>query len=315
MKIRKAKDTDKNEVVNFCKNTFEWGDYIDKVWDIWLQDTSGLLLVAETYDNVKQNPYPIALAHISECPNNILWIEGVRVNKKYRHMGIASSLITYISDIGLKNGFKEFNAIVSKTNTPSQRMLEKNGFNKRFEVKYYNMEVEKWNRSSDFSIQKENEIKIKIASCSDIQSIIEFIGKFIISKQSDVWYFNCWKFYKLDNTYDNLISLIRKSKILLFVDEVDNIKGISIINFIDELESNLYKKTIVQICYLDCSCKTDISKVIDVLIDTYSNRSAIKNIQFYITNYINISHNKYIKRTSYFEEFYLYSKRLKNQNT
>ncbi|MGN6709926.1 MAG: GNAT family N-acetyltransferase, partial [Candidatus Nitrosocosmicus sp.] len=307
MKIRKAKDTDKNEVVNFCKNTFEWGDYIDKVWDIWLKDTSGLLLVAETYDNTKQSPYPIALAHISECPDNILWIEGVRVNRKYRHMGIASSLITHITDIGLKNGFKEFNAIVSKTNTPSQRMLVKNGFNKRFEVKYYNMEIEKWNSSSDFSIQKDNEIKIKIASCSDIQSLIEFIGKFIISKQSNVWYFNCWKFYKLYNTFDNLISLIRKSKLLLFVDEMDNIKGISIINIINELESNLYKKTIVQICYLDCSCETDISKVIDVLIDTYSNISAIRNIQFYISNYININNNKYIKRLSYFEEFYLYS--------
>ncbi|MGN6630175.1 MAG: GNAT family N-acetyltransferase [Candidatus Nitrosocosmicus sp.] len=312
MKIRKAKDTDKNEVVNFCKNTFEWGDYIDKVWDIWLKDTSGLLLVAETYDNTKQSPYPIALAHISECPDNILWIEGVRVNRKYRHMGIASSLITHITEIGLKNGFKEFNAIVSKTNTPSQRMLEKNGFSNRFEVKYYNMEIEKWNSSSDFSIQKDNEIKIKIASCSDIQSLIEFIGKFIISKQSNVWYFNCWKFYKLCNTFDNLISLIRKSKLLLFVDEMDNIKGISIINIINELESNLQKKTMVQICYLDCSCKTDISKVIDVLIDTFSNRSSIKNIQFYISNYININNNKYIKRLSYFEEFYLYSKKLKN---
>ncbi|MGN6349115.1 MAG: GNAT family N-acetyltransferase [Candidatus Nitrosocosmicus sp.] len=312
MKIRKAKDTDKNEVVNFCKNTFEWGDYIDKVWDIWLKDTSGLLLVAETYDNTKQSPYPIALAHISECPDNILWIEGVRVNRKYRHMGIASSLITHITDIGLKNGFEEFNAIVSKTNTPSQRMLVKNGFNKRFEVKYYNMEIEKWNSSSEFSIQKDNEIKIKIASCSDIQSLIEFIGKFIISKQSNVWYFNCWKFYKLYNTFDNLISLIRKSKLLLFVDEMDNIKGISIINIINELESNLQKKTMVQICYLDCSCKTDISKVIDVLIDTFSNRSSIKNIQFYISNYKNINNNKYIKRLSYFEEFYLYSKKLKN---
>ena len=312
MKIRKAKDTDKNEVVNFCKNTFEWGDYIDKVWDTWLKDTSGLLLVAETNDNTKQNPYPIALAHISECPDNILWIEGLRVNRKYRHMGIASSLITHITKIGLRNGFKEFNAIVSKTNTPSQRMLEKNGFSKRFEVKYYNMEIEKWNRSNDFSIQKDNEIKIKIASCSDIQAIIEFIGKFIISKQSNVWYFNCWKFYKLDNTFDNLISLIRKSKLLLFVDEVDNIKGISIINIINELETDLHKKTIVQICYLDCSCKTDISKVIDVLMDSYSNRSSIKNIQFYISNNININNNKYIKRIRYFEEFYLYNKKLKN---
>ena len=36
-----------SEVLRFCVNTFEWGDYIDQVWDFWISDRNGVLLVAE----------------------------------------------------------------------------------------------------------------------------------------------------------------------------------------------------------------------------------------------------------------------------
>ena len=47
MKIRHATESDKGEVLRFCANTFEWGDYIDQVWDFWISDRNGVLLVAE----------------------------------------------------------------------------------------------------------------------------------------------------------------------------------------------------------------------------------------------------------------------------
>ncbi len=89
MKIRKANKSDKDEVLNFCKNTFEWGDYIDRVWDLWENDSSGLLLVSEVHDNENKKFHPIAISRISICPNNLSWIEGIRVNKKYRNQGIS----------------------------------------------------------------------------------------------------------------------------------------------------------------------------------------------------------------------------------
>ena len=33
IKIRRAKSSDKEEILGFCTNTFSWGDYIDQVWD------------------------------------------------------------------------------------------------------------------------------------------------------------------------------------------------------------------------------------------------------------------------------------------
>ena len=28
----------KDEILNFCRNTFSWGDYIHQVWDSWIED-------------------------------------------------------------------------------------------------------------------------------------------------------------------------------------------------------------------------------------------------------------------------------------
>jgi hypothetical protein len=39
--------SDKKDVLRFCINTFEWGDYIEQVWDVWYSDPNGYLIVAE----------------------------------------------------------------------------------------------------------------------------------------------------------------------------------------------------------------------------------------------------------------------------
>ena len=46
--IRNALGSDRNDILDFCKNTFSWGDYIDQVWDLWVNDSAGQLFVAES---------------------------------------------------------------------------------------------------------------------------------------------------------------------------------------------------------------------------------------------------------------------------
>jgi len=48
--IRAALPEDKETVLKFCRHTWEWGDYVPQVWDVWLSDPQGRLLVA-TIDN------------------------------------------------------------------------------------------------------------------------------------------------------------------------------------------------------------------------------------------------------------------------
>ncbi|MBA3750029.1 MAG: hypothetical protein H0X03_03895 [Nitrosopumilus sp.] len=72
MYVRNAQTSDKSKILKFCNDTFEWGDYIEIVWDSWLIDPSGLLLVVD-HPNLSTLVYePVAVSHISIYPNNLL---------------------------------------------------------------------------------------------------------------------------------------------------------------------------------------------------------------------------------------------------
>ena len=120
MRFRLATNQDKNIVLNFCKNTFTWGDYIDRVWDIWIDESNSRLLVAETENNnnIKK---PVGIIHGILIPEKIIWIEGIRINPEYRKKRIATNLINNILDYGRKNGAVYSSAIVSKKNQASKK--------------------------------------------------------------------------------------------------------------------------------------------------------------------------------------------------
>ncbi len=88
---RLARDSDKKDVLSFCKKTFSWGDYIHEVWDSWIGE--GNLIVIE------QNGIPISMTHAAFYPDeNMIWIEGIRVNKNFRNNGIAQKMINHLED-------------------------------------------------------------------------------------------------------------------------------------------------------------------------------------------------------------------------
>src|SRR5919106_4632302 len=160
VKVRKATSSDKSNVLEFCKNTFQWGDYIHEVWETWHSDPNGVLLVAEVkpsypepnkgdlkavvYRNTKSRylnrSKVIGVAHACVCPTRKqLWIEGIRINSKYRRMGIASKLIDRMIEYGREfdSNIREVAAITAKANTASRSMLEKNKFRKRAKWEFY----------------------------------------------------------------------------------------------------------------------------------------------------------------------------------
>ena len=94
MKIREATSFDKNFVLKFCKNTFSWGDYIEKVWSSWLDE--GNLFLFET-------EYPIGICHAFYFQNQI-WIEGIRIDPNFQRQKIASKLVKHAEFIGKNNG-------------------------------------------------------------------------------------------------------------------------------------------------------------------------------------------------------------------
>jgi ribosomal protein S18 acetylase RimI-like enzyme len=137
LKFRLAKNSDKELVLKFCINTFDWGDYIDQVWEIWFSESNGALFVAENGTSNNKGS-AIAFSHASLCPyRRNIWLEGIRVNPDYRRRSVATELIRKMLSYGKRQGAREATAIVSVNNLPSHLMMMKTGFNVISKLIYY----------------------------------------------------------------------------------------------------------------------------------------------------------------------------------
>ena len=140
MQIREANISDKNSVLKFCKNTFSWGDYIEKVWSSWLDE--GNLFLFE-----KQSPVGICHAFYSE---NQIWIEGIRIDPKHRREMIASKLITYAESIGKKNQKSFSYMLIDTENKNSISMATSLNYDTLETWNYYSLNPKK---NSNFKIE------------------------------------------------------------------------------------------------------------------------------------------------------------------
>lgn len=110
--IRDATILDKIPVLKFCKNTFSWGDYIEYVWDYWLSE--GDLFLAQKH-------YPIGICHASYSKDQI-WIEGIRIDPKFRRQNIASQLVKHAEMIGRKKNLPFSFMLINTENVESLSM-------------------------------------------------------------------------------------------------------------------------------------------------------------------------------------------------
>ena len=153
---RLAQNSDKNIVLNFCKNTFSWGDYIHEVWDNWLNE--GNLIV------VDNNQIPISMIHAAFYPDEkLVWIEGIRVEKNFRKIGIAQKMISYIETTAKSKNYEISRMLIASENKPSLSLAKKIGYKI----------ISKWNYFSLESKLTNEETGIISNSCMDCISHFE----------------------------------------------------------------------------------------------------------------------------------------------
>ncbi len=149
MEIRGATSFDKNLVLKFCKNTFSWGDYIDKVWSSWLDE--GNLFLFETES-------PVGICHAFYFQNQI-WIEGIRIDPNFQKQKIASKLVTHAELIG-KNNNASFSYMLVDTENKKSIFLANSLNYKIFQIwNYYSLIPKK---NSNFKIEFEKSISSDI---------------------------------------------------------------------------------------------------------------------------------------------------------
>jgi len=125
--IRKAKSSDKLDILRFCQNTFSWGDYIKDVWNYWLSE--GHLLVIE-------KNLPIGVCHAVFLKKHV-WIEGIRIDINFRRQGLASNLINHIEKMALKKQIPVLLMLIETENSQSLFMARNLDFKIKQTWKFY----------------------------------------------------------------------------------------------------------------------------------------------------------------------------------
>src|ERR671912_302918 len=221
-KFRIATVLDKDYVLDFCKNTFSWGDYIERVWDLWIREPNSIFLVAVVNENNIEKP--IAISHGILIPEKIIWIEGIRVDPKYRSQKLATNMSLHILDYAKKRGAIYSSAIVSINNEPSKALMEKLGFKVISTWSYLSIKpiVLLPSESHNF-IEDNSATTTKIANLKDYQLILDFLNQSYIFKTSGKKFVNSWRWYDL--TEDRLEKMINNRQVIILVNNNDDIKN------------------------------------------------------------------------------------------
>jgi GNAT superfamily N-acetyltransferase len=104
-----------------CAHTWDDGDYIPEVWDLWLADRQGGLIVGELGQQV------VALSKITFQPAGQVWLEGMRVDPDYRRQGIAGQFLRYSIDHVRQRGARVVRLGTSANNTTVHTLAARAG--------------------------------------------------------------------------------------------------------------------------------------------------------------------------------------------
>ena len=152
MMIREANALDKPPILKFCKDTFSWGDYVDKVWDFWLSEKNLFLF------ELQHNPVGICHAFYSE---DQVWIEGIRIDPNFRRQKIASKLITHVESIGKEKEILFSCMLIDTANISSLTLAKSLGYNVYQLWNFFSLEPQ---RNSNYDVSFEKTLDLQLCS-------------------------------------------------------------------------------------------------------------------------------------------------------
>ena len=188
--IRKAEDSDKNIVLDFCKSTFTWGDYIEDVWDYWILEGNLLVLT--------ENETAVALCHSSFFENQ-LWIEGIRVNEKFRKKGFAKKLVLESELLAKKQNCSASKMLIATTNDKSLSLANNLNYIKESVWNFFSLIPTKNEKQSNVIVATNDKISVDF--------LLENLAAFVKS----------WRWIPL--TKENIELLFNEKRILYTEDD------------------------------------------------------------------------------------------------
>jgi GNAT superfamily N-acetyltransferase len=131
--LRDATLEDKAQVLQFTAKTWEFGDYIEHVYDDWLADATGCFIVLEEQATGRI----AAIDKLSFQSPEEAWFEGLRINPDFRGQGLASRLQKYLIEQSRAYGARTLRFITLISNHPVHRMAYRDGFSLLSVVRFW----------------------------------------------------------------------------------------------------------------------------------------------------------------------------------
>jgi GNAT superfamily N-acetyltransferase len=122
LQIRPARPEDREAVFAMVATVWDGNDYIPLVWEEWLGDPSGPLLVGE------QDGRPAALAKLTGLGAGQDWFEGLRVAPEQRGRGLARTMLGHCIELSRRRGSRVLRYCTSILNTTMHRVADDFGF-------------------------------------------------------------------------------------------------------------------------------------------------------------------------------------------
>ena len=164
IEIRSARPEDREAVLAFCTQTWRWGDYVGYVWDQWLHNPKGQLLVA-TADSK-----PVGVANMQMLDGTNAWLEGFRVDPAYRRQGIARALSENALLEAMRCGATHARLMVELTNEASIQLFE--SMHMRQVGSFMLYDAVPLTTSSERAVREQ----IQLATQVDLDDIIDYLN-------------------------------------------------------------------------------------------------------------------------------------------
>lgn len=186
--VRPARPEDREEVLEFCTNTWEWGDYIEYVWDEWLHDPQGSLFVATS------DGRPVGVAHMRMLNTTEAWFEGLRVDPALRQRGIASALYEAQLKEAIRRGATTARLITESTNAGAIRLLERASMHRVGAYAPYRALPVITPSRREYGLEKPT-----LATVADLDDIIDYLNASNIFPAAGGLYYQGFTAYSITN--------------------------------------------------------------------------------------------------------------------
>jgi len=111
-------------VFEISSTVWEGNDYLPEVWDAWIAEdpSNGFLMVGEIGKKV------VAVQHLKIQPENVAWLEGIRVHERYRNLGVARRMLKHGLELARRLHLVRARLSVSSRNEASKALVTSEGF-------------------------------------------------------------------------------------------------------------------------------------------------------------------------------------------